>query len=144
MSAELTIRRILLPVDFAPISKKAEEYALSLARHFQAAVHMLHVIEPIGETADDPELEDFYARLTRRAVKHLEKAVRRFQKAGVESQWEVTVGPRTEIICKRAQDLGTDLIVMGSHGLQAERQFLPGSTSQRVPLIASCPVLLVR
>ena len=43
--SELLFQRILLPVDFAPISREAFLLGLRLAHQFQAQVFLLHVID---------------------------------------------------------------------------------------------------
>ena len=45
-AAGIALKRILVPVDFSPLSKKALQYAIKLAREFNAAVNLFHVVEP--------------------------------------------------------------------------------------------------
>src|SRR4029077_8580948 len=45
-SAGIALKRILAPVDFSPLSKKALQYAVRLAQEFNAEVSLFHVIEP--------------------------------------------------------------------------------------------------
>ncbi len=45
-AAGIALKRILVPVDFSPLSRKALQYAIKLAREFNAAVHLFHVVEP--------------------------------------------------------------------------------------------------
>lgn len=47
-------------------------------------------------------------------------------------------------ICERAEGLGADVIVIGSHGSSHTGELLLGSVSQFVLHHASCPVLVVR
>ena len=42
----LTVRRILVPIDFSPESLKALRYAKRLAERFKAKLHMVHVVTP--------------------------------------------------------------------------------------------------
>src|SRR5581483_5846620 len=42
----LTIRRILVPIDFSPESLKALRYAKRLVERFKAKLHMVHVVTP--------------------------------------------------------------------------------------------------
>jgi hypothetical protein len=51
--------------------------------------------------------------------------------------------PSDEIV-RVAEEIGTDLIVMGSRGLGGVRRALMGSTSDSVVRHAYCPVLVVR
>ena len=43
---QLKIERILVPLDFSPASKEALDYAVSLAKQFRAAIHLVHVYPP--------------------------------------------------------------------------------------------------
>ena len=47
------ISKILLPLDFSPASMEALDYAVSLAKQFRAAIHLLHV-HPADEAAAMP------------------------------------------------------------------------------------------
>ena len=40
------LQRILVPVDFSPLSKKALLYATRLAQQFGAEINIFHVVEP--------------------------------------------------------------------------------------------------
>ena len=51
--------------------------------------------------------------------------------------------PADEII-RYAEELGADLLVMGSRGLGALREFALGSVSHKVLTHAKCPVLVVK
>src|SRR3954467_3075245 len=45
-SAGIKVKRILVPTDFSPLSKKALHYASRFAQEFRAEMILLHVIEP--------------------------------------------------------------------------------------------------
>ena len=45
-STAINLKRILVPVDFSPLSKKALLYAARLAQQFNAQVDLFHVLEP--------------------------------------------------------------------------------------------------
>jgi nucleotide-binding universal stress UspA family protein len=49
-----------------------------------------------------------------------------------------------ENIVGLAEELGTDLIVIGSQGLSRMKRLLMGSVSERVVRLAHCPVLVMR
>ena len=51
--------------------------------------------------------------------------------------------PADEII-RYAEESGADLLVMGSRGLGALREFALGSVSHKVLTHAKCPVLVVK
>ena len=43
---EFKIEKILVPLDFSPASMEALDYAVSMAKQFHAAIHLVHVYPP--------------------------------------------------------------------------------------------------
>jgi nucleotide-binding universal stress UspA family protein len=56
----------------------------------------------------------------------------------------VQFGTPARVIADTAENRGTDLIVMGTHGRGAIAHLLVGSVAERVVRIAPCAVLTVR
>ena len=56
---------------------------------------------------------------------------------------EIEVGDPADLILAAAERDGTDLIVMGSRGLNAAQRFLLGSVSTKVTTHAHCAVLVI-
>lgn len=46
------LKNILVPIDFSKISEKALEYAVPLAKQFDAKITLLHAIEPAPYPVD--------------------------------------------------------------------------------------------
>ena len=65
------------------------------------------------------------------------------QEAGVPFKESARVGSPGELIAKEAVDLGSDLIVMGTHGVGMGASLL-GSVAQATVGQAKVPVMLVR
>ncbi|MEO7208007.1 MAG: universal stress protein [Steroidobacteraceae bacterium] len=57
---------------------------------------------------------------------------------------ETVAGQAVELIVSHAQEIGADLIVMGTHGRRGLRRFALGSDAEQVARLAGIPVLLVR
>jgi nucleotide-binding universal stress UspA family protein len=57
---------------------------------------------------------------------------------------EVLEGPPKKVIVEEAERLGTDLILIGSHGHGPVKRFVLGSVSHAVALHAPCSVEIVR
>jgi nucleotide-binding universal stress UspA family protein len=64
--------------------------------------------------------------------------------AGVEVTLHVRVGVPPDEIIRLATELGTGLIVIGSHGKRSLQELLLGSTVENVTKHSPCPVLVVR
>jgi nucleotide-binding universal stress UspA family protein len=66
------------------------------------------------------------------------------QKEGVDVQAFVMSGKPADAIIEIARDKVADLIVLGSHGRTGIERLLMGGVTERVIVLASCPVLVVK
>jgi len=147
-AAGIALKRILVPVDFSPLSKKALQYAIKLAREFNAAVNLFHVVEP-----EVPPAFDGYM-IAPPAISHcasngyanrLDRLANSVRTAGVNQvQSTVRTGVAAFEIVEAAKELDVDLIVIATHGYTGWKHFAIGSTAERVVRAAPCPVLVVR
>ena len=140
------IQRILVPFDFSDDSESALTAARDLAATFGSHIDLVHVVTPpiaagpVGMPLSGPVYyditSDLETSLGRRAAEAADSEV------AVESH--VLTGVPGQRITQLAEDLGSDLIVIGSHGLTGLRHFLLGSVAERVVRTAECPVLVLR
>jgi nucleotide-binding universal stress UspA family protein len=134
------LKKILVPVDFSECSTKALQYAIPLAKQFDAELTLLHVVQPYPAV---PEMYPVSAESGRDADKELE-VLQRTTCDAVASQTCLRVGtPHLEIV-RAAKELGADLIVISTHGHTGLAHVFLGSTAERVVRHAGCPVLVVR
>lgn len=142
--------KILVPVDLTEKNRSAVKAASRLVAA-GGELTLLHVIE---ELADIPfeELEDFYRRLEKRAVRRLKELAEIAEdrdsvetEHGVEVRREVVYGRRAQEIVRFAEERENDLIVLGSHPVDPTS---PGegwaTLSYQVAILARCPVLLLK
>ncbi len=137
-------RRVLVPVDFTPRSRRVVGVAARLAATAGAEATLLHVIERIDGDAPGG-LTGFYRKLERNARRKMGELLPEFQKRGVSASAEVLYGGRVNEILRFAEQRGTDLIVMSSHRLPLRRG--PegwGTISHKIGILSRCPVLLVK
>ncbi len=149
--AAMPFRTILVPTDFSPCARRAVEYAADLARASGALLVLHHATElPFGvhgsdrihpEGAREPVRIDDYARNSARA--HLDEEAA-WIGPGVQVITRAELGATVQRILDAAQELGADLIVMGTHGRTGLRRGLMGSIAERVVRAAPCPVLTLR
>ncbi|HEB97112.1 MAG TPA: universal stress protein [Sedimenticola thiotaurini] len=138
-------RHILLTVDFSDDSDQVIGKALDMARRNGARLSLIHVVEYTSSMyAGDiplPEDLDLDRRLAEQAVDKLRQLA---QDHGIsEAKQLVEIGvPKREIV-RVAEEIGADLIVIGSHGRHG-LQLLLGSTANGVLHQAPCDVLAVR
>jgi nucleotide-binding universal stress UspA family protein len=128
------LHEILFPTDFSPESLAALPYAISLAQEDKARLYLLHAARP-SEAAEAP-LE---ARLR--------NLVSPEAKLFCEPKIFVEFGPPAERIVALAEELGTDLIVLGvkrTPSFFEPSTHLPQAIAYKVVSQATCPVLTVR
>jgi len=140
--------KILTAIDFSESSDFAFEYALTLARQFQAELSIMHVInEPV-------DLRGFYVphisfeQLEKEIEEGAEKMMEKFcqTKMGDFTRYTTAVvaGIPYEEILRKAEETGASLIVLGTHGRTGIDHLIFGSTAERVVRSAACPVLTIR
>lgn len=143
----LKIERILCPVDFSEFSETAYDYAHSLARHYEATLHVLHVVRSI---ALDPGLmasniiENVYTHQAADAKTKIAKLAEKQAGEPVQSKITVQLGFAAGSILAFAKEHDTDLIVMGTHGRRGLDRLVMGSSTEQVLRKAHCPVLAIR
>jgi universal stress protein A len=140
--------KILTAIDFSDSSDYAFEYALTLAKQFQAELTVMHVInEPV-------DLRGFYVphisfeQLEREIEEGAEVMMEKFCKDKMADFTRFTTvvvaGIPYEEITRKAEETGTSLIVLGTHGRTGIDHLIFGSTAERVVRSALCPVLTIR
>jgi universal stress protein A len=138
-------RHILLAVDFSPENRTVIEKALELARKDEALITLMHVVEYTSAmyAGDVPLPEDLALdqRLAKQAKEKLQQLAEERAIGGMERRVEIGV-PKREIV-RVAEEIGADLICIGSHGRHG-LQLLLGSTANGVLHLAKCDVLAVR
>jgi nucleotide-binding universal stress UspA family protein len=140
----LTLRRILVPLDFSGKSRQALRIAITLARQYGAKISLVHAVE-------HPVYPDAFGNLTidvntpgQAAQARLSEMAARWLPAGLGGRTCVSYGSAYANICATAQELKADLIVMSTHGRSGLPRALLGSTAERVVRHAHCSVLTVR
>jgi nucleotide-binding universal stress UspA family protein len=142
MHKDHEVRVILHPTDFSESSQAALTVARSLARDLGSRLVILHVTPPAilvdGSIAAeiDPStyraaLEDLRSRLDGPDLKY-----------PIETR--LILGSDREEILRTAEEIGCDLIVMGTHGRTALGRLLMGSVAESVLPRACCPVMIVK
>jgi nucleotide-binding universal stress UspA family protein len=140
----LAMKTILHPTDFSAESRAAFEAACALAIAAQGRLVVLHIERPplgnLGGTTLVPPLPSEYDR--QRLWEQLQSILP--PQPGLKVEHRLEYGDPESVILKTAQETGTDLIVMGTHGRTGLRRFLMGSVAEHVLRKASCSVLTVR
>lgn len=135
---------VLVPADGRPGTEGAVARALDLARTFDATVHALSVVdtgvEPRGLEAE--EREELRGQLETRGREATVRIAERAAELGLEAARDVREGSPYRAILAYADEIGVDLIVMGTRG-RTDADVRLGSTTERVIGLADEPVLAV-
>ena len=143
-TAPITFTQILVPIDFSDCSVDALECAIQLAKDLDSSLTLLHVLEPVVFGDDGTLREAIQGRRAESVDPQLVPYMQAIQSAGVSVRAEVRGGIPSDSILDCASVLGSDLIVMGTHGRRGLSHVLKGSVAGVVLRRSPCPVLVVR
>ena len=143
----LRIERILCPVDFSDFSANAYHYALSMARHYQAALFLTHVVDfdlpPYEYYTPAVDFDEMFRKACADAREQLQEFAKSRSSNGIHPECFVQEGAVTDSILSFAEAQMVDLIVMGTHGRKGFDRVTLGSVAEKVIRKAHCPVLAV-
>lgn len=141
----IQLKNILLPTDFSESALRSTQYALEMARTFDATLHLLHVIEdpvvylPMFESYPMPTREQFEMY----AEDRLENWIVEQDRGDLDIEYHWAHGSPAAEIVRFAKGNDADLIVMGTHGRGVTSHLLMGSVAENVVRKAPCAVLTV-
>jgi nucleotide-binding universal stress UspA family protein len=135
--------KILLAADGSEEAKLAAAVAGALAGGTDSELHVVTVGPFLPTVFASTEEEP--ARMAREARRTLDEQVALIEAAGGGvAQAHLRLGGAAEEIVALAENVGADLIAMGSRGRGGIRRALMGSVSERVVHHAHCPVMIIR
>jgi len=146
LSAMSVPKTILVPTDFSAPADRALDYALELREKLGARVIVMHVYEITPLDFLDGALVstgDAAERLKGAAQASLDANIAKHADRGVALTSLLTAGEPRESIHTVAQDVGADLIVIGTHGRRGLSRALLGSVAEHIVRTATLPVLTV-
>jgi len=142
---DLSLRRILVPFGFSDTSALLLRRIVPLAERTGAALHLLHVVEPVPlaerrerESSSAPEHE-----LADAAQGVLNLWRDRIVRGRVPAFSSVRIGKRAAEIVARAEGLKADLVAMTTRASCASTGSFQPSTAERVIHNAHCPALTI-
>lgn len=135
--------KILLATDGSEDAALATKAAIDLSNQSGAELHVVHV----GRSSFRLSPKEYHTA-AREKMGELAKAVEEAGGDITETHLRIddsqTPGNEAEHITGVAEELGADLIVVGSRGLGGLRRALMGSVSESIVRHAHCPVLVMR
>ncbi len=141
-----------VPYDFSEHAAAALEAAAGLASRLGADLHLVHVIPmpayaysygAYGEAAMPPTVD--MAQVRKEALGALERVKDDLRELKGQVHCHVVDGIGiADAVCETAEEIGADLIVMGTHGRTGLAHVFLGSVAERTLRRAPCPVLTVQ
>lgn len=141
------MKRILVPVDFSPTSRKAFRFALQLATATNGAVLLFHVQEllEVPFIANPAERKEYNRQQSARILRQLQQWKQKDTTPDSKVPVSCLLGkmPVVKSILQAAVDNRADLIIMGTQGATGIQRVVVGSVAARLAEQATVPVLLV-
>lgn len=135
--------KVLLATDGSEEAKLASLAAADLSTRIGSELHVVHAWQPVAPAFASSLTAIDHEPYEREAREVLEEQVSSIEAVGADIQNKhLRMGPPVDAILDLAEELGTDLILMGRRGLGRMRRLLLGSVSEGVVHHARCPVLV--
>lgn len=160
MSEDLGVSTVLYPTDLGDQAKPVFKHALALAKQYDAKIIMLHVVEPMSDTAMAFISSYMSKNVTDKAQKATMQEILVNMKARLKQfyadesnepkedfspvkEFLVVGGKPSEEILRVAEEDKADMIVMGKSTRKVRGIRVMGSTARRVSRMSDVPVLVV-
>lgn len=139
-------QRILVATDGGSDSELAIERAVDLANKTGSELHVVYVMLMSHWMMPDNLSDAQFSRLKEQAQEVLDEQVEKAKEAGGDiAQSHLRTGRRAdEEVIDLAEELESDMIVVGSRGAGTIRRAIMGSDSESIVRHADVPVLVVR
>jgi len=140
-----TYNHLLVAIDLSNESSKVIERALSLADGDAAKLTLIHVVEPVAAAFP---IDAYAINMSKMQEEATAIATERLMDIGIEhgipvDRQHIVIGMAAGEIRSKADELKSDLIVIGSHGRSGWKLLL-GSTANKVLHGSHCDILTVR
>ena len=140
----------MVGTDGSETARKAVEAAVELAKLTGAKLELVSAYEPVSsqrlrdEARQMPPDLQWMVNPREDVDATLAEAAERVGDAGVASRVYAREGDPADAILDVAEELGSDLIVVGNKGMTGAKRFLLGSVPNKVSHHAPCAVMIVR
>jgi nucleotide-binding universal stress UspA family protein len=140
-------KRILFPVDLSESSANIVPYVQTVARKFEAQIHILfaaRVFEYFTSIyVPHPSINKFEKEIIAGAEKRLYEFLDEHFSEFPNAKTAVVAGDASEEILSYTEDHHIDLVIMGTHGRKGMDKIIFGSVAERVVKMSPVPVMVV-
>lgn len=139
-----SFQTIICATDLSDFSNIAITYGLGLARVFDAALHVCHVVDLTGTAI---YRQGFYApaAMEAQALQYAEEQLGALSER-YKANWRTLLktGHPADMLTRSALETGADLAVIAAHGRSGLKRLVIGSVTERLMRTLPCPMLVVR
>ncbi len=140
----VAFRNIVVATDFSPASERALNYAIAIARRYEAHIYLAHVIRPDLYTLQPLEASGGMIELVHQAAEQeMAELLISGRLREVPHQAVIREGEVWTVLEELAGENEADLIVLGTHGRTGFEKMFLGSVAERVFRLSERPVLTV-
>jgi universal stress protein A len=141
------INRILVVSRSTKYCKKALHYGISLAKHYNSKLYVLHVLhDPFsydGWNLPIPSLKQEYEKLVQKAREDIDRIIKSEKADGLEITESVRDGKPVDEIMKVVRDEKIDLLIMLAHEEGRLEHYLFGRAIEELTRKMPCSIFLV-
>jgi nucleotide-binding universal stress UspA family protein len=148
------VQRIVVGVDFSPESEVAVTHATRLAKQESARLILAHVLplptEVVEDSTYDPIFRaqiasaDLGAIHRTQSAELLQDLASSCEQVGLEVESVLVDDNPSDGLARIADEMGADLLVVGTHGRTGLKRFLLGSVAERAVRLAQVNALVAR
>jgi len=139
--------KMLTAIDLSDSTPKLLEEAKKLAHSLSAKLWIVYVADPdpdfVGFEPDPEVMRDIIAKKYHGEHLQLQAIGEELRHDGIDCVALLIQGPIVQTLLHESERLSVDMIVIGSHGKSALKQFLIGSTSEGILHKSNVPVYVV-
>jgi len=139
-------QRIVCATDFSDTAEAAWAVACGLAAVHRAELTLVHVFPDLPPSPDVavPSVMEVWEEQRRWVSQELERRVADSVARGLRSRAVLKMGPAAAGLVEAVNEVGGDLVVVGTHGRTGLERVLLGSVAEQVVRAAPCAVLTVK
>jgi nucleotide-binding universal stress UspA family protein len=139
----LEISSILCPVDLSDVSRRALDYAATLAHWYESRITILHVAGDTQGVGGPPTDGPAAGRSPAIVADEVHAFCRPWTSRGEPVEVVISAGQVVKEIVQLTESLPADLLVVGTHGRSGFERLWLGSVSDKVLRKVVCPALTV-
>ena len=144
VAKRVSISKIMVTTDFSEVSDHALDYAIALARRYDARIFLAHVITPDPFQFAEPQLaQATYEKVRQAAEEGITDILISGKLRGVPHEVLMEEGNVWPSLEKAISKNEIDLVVAGTHGRGKVQKLLIGSVAEEIFRKADCAVLTV-